>query len=151
LGKLLWAPMNYGRLPVKRLPEEWRKLRQSDVETLLLTGNIDFSTPAQFGAELLPYLKNGKQVVISECGHSADVLNPDVGNAAPMLKSFYDDGVVDESGNKYVPMKFDISFGFPAMAKTAVGVVVFFCVCGFDDSLQNSQACKRKFVPATRQ
>ncbi|RPH35514.1 alpha/beta hydrolase, partial [bacterium] len=65
MGKLLWGPLRAGQWPTKQLPEEFRKLQRSGVETLLLSGSIDFSTPAEFATrELLPYLKNGKQVIL---------------------------------------------------------------------------------------
>jgi len=74
LGKLLWAPLSLASWPVKSIPEKYRKLQHSDVETLLISGSIDFSTPAEYATkELLPYLRNGHQVVLSEIGHVNDV------------------------------------------------------------------------------
>lgn len=125
LSKLLWGPLSYGRWPTKQLPEEFRKARQSDVQTLLLSGSIDFSTPAEFATnKLLPYLKNGRQVVLSECGHVNDVLNVNPENARLMLTTFYSTGVANTSMNSYVPMDFRVSWGFPAIAKIALGAVV---------------------------
>jgi hypothetical protein len=124
MSKLLWGPLRYGRWPTQQLPDEFRQLRYSDVETLLLSGSIDFSTPAEFATkELLPYLKNGKQVILSEYGHVGDVvyLNPE--NTRRMLTSFYHTGVVDTSMNTYKPMNFHVSWGFPTLAKIAVGTL----------------------------
>jgi len=126
LSKLLWAPLSYDRWPIQQLPEEFRKARQSDVETLLLSGSIDFSTPAEFATkELLPYLKNGKQVILSEYGHVGDVMYLNSGNTRRMLTSFYRTGVVDTSMNTYEPMDFSVSWGFPQVAKVGLGLIAF--------------------------
>jgi hypothetical protein len=108
------------------LPEEYRKPRQSGVETLLMSGSIDFSTPAEFATkELLPYLKNGKQVILSECGHIGDVLNVNPENTRRIITSFYNTGVADTSLNAYIPMDFNVSWRFPFIAKAALGTLAF--------------------------
>jgi pimeloyl-ACP methyl ester carboxylesterase len=125
LSKLLWGPLSYGRWPTKQLPEEFRKARSSNVQTLLLSGSIDFSTPAEFATtELLPYLHNGRQVVLFECGHVNDVLNVNPENAKLLLTSFYSTGVVNTSMNSYMPMDFRVGWGLPAIAKVAFAAIV---------------------------
>lgn len=57
-----------------RSPEEneYGSVHTSKVETLLISGELDFSTPPQLATEeLLPYLPNGHQVVLEEFGHTA--------------------------------------------------------------------------------
>ena len=54
-------------------PDEnaYSRMRTSQVETLLIGGTLDFSTPPQNARkELLPYLPNGHQVVLPGFGHS---------------------------------------------------------------------------------
>jgi hypothetical protein len=124
LSKLLWGPLRYGGWPMQQLPDEFRQMRNSDVETLLLSGSIDFSTPAENATkEFLPYLKNGKQVIFSEYGHVGDIvyLNPE--NTRRIISSFYRTGVPDTSMNAYNKMDFNVSWGFPALAKVAVGTL----------------------------
>jgi pimeloyl-ACP methyl ester carboxylesterase len=124
MSKLLWGPLSYGRWPTTQLPEEFRHARRSDVQTLLLSGSVDFSTPPEFATnELLPYLKNGKQVILSECGHVNDVLYVNPENTRLMLTSFYATGLANTSLNSYVPMDFRVSWGFPAIAKITLGAV----------------------------
>jgi pimeloyl-ACP methyl ester carboxylesterase len=124
LGKLIWGPVRYGSWPIQQIPDEYRQLRYSDVETLLLSGSIDFTTPAEYATkEFLPYLKNGKQVILSEYGHVGDVVYLNPGNTRRMLTSFYNSGVVDTSMNTYKPMDFNVSWGFPTLAKVAVGTL----------------------------
>jgi pimeloyl-ACP methyl ester carboxylesterase len=124
LGKLIWGPVRYGSWPIQQIPDEYRQLQYSDVETLLLNGSIDFTTPAEYATkEFLPYLKNGKQVILSEYGHVGDVvyLNPE--NTRRIISSFYLTGVPDTSMNAYHKMDFNVSLGFPTLAKVAVGTL----------------------------
>lgn len=125
MSKLSWGPLRAGHWPTKLLPEEYRKLQYSDVETLLLSGSIDFSTPAEFATkELLPYLRKGKQVIFSECGHVGDVLYANPENSRLILATFYDRGVPNVSLNSYLPMNFRVGWGFPFLAKAALGAIV---------------------------
>ena len=126
LSKLLWGPFRYGRWPTQLLPEKFRTRQHSDVETLLLSGSVDFSTPAENATkELLPYLKNGKQVILSECGHFNDLWYANIENTRLIVKSFYDTGVPNTSLNTYIPMNFSVNWGFPVIAKVALGVLTF--------------------------
>jgi len=129
MNRISWGTLSGGCWPMKLLPEEFRKLRQSDVQTLLLSGSIDFSTPAEFATqELLPFLKNGRQVILTECGHVEDLLYANVDNARLLLTSFYDTGVPDTSLNAYIPMTFGVSWGFPIIAKAALAAVALLAI-----------------------
>jgi len=126
LSKLLWGPPHYSRWPVQQLPAQYRILQRSDVQTLLLSGNVDVSTPSEFATnELLPHLPNGRQVILKECGHVGDVWGVHRDATQKMVASFYATGIPDTSANKYVPMNFEVGWGFPGIAKTALGVVTF--------------------------
>ncbi|HEX9935028.1 MAG TPA: hypothetical protein VGB38_07500, partial [bacterium] len=126
MSKIAWCPQSYGGWPSARLPEESRKLKPSNVETLLLSGSIDFSTPAEFATkELLPVLKNGRQVIFSECGHVNDMWYANVENTRLILTSFYKTGVADTSKNAKILMDFSVKRSFPTMAKMALGIMAF--------------------------
>ncbi|UCE22949.1 MAG: alpha/beta fold hydrolase [Candidatus Aminicenantes bacterium] len=128
-GSILGSPMSkilgglkYGGWPIKPIPEEYRKLQDSDVETLMINGNIDFSTPAEYARdELLPHLKNGNLVILSEMGHSSDVRNIQPDAFQHLAESFYLEGIVDDSKFHYEPMNFTPSQSAPEMAKKFVG------------------------------
>ncbi|MCP4284853.1 MAG: alpha/beta hydrolase, partial [Gammaproteobacteria bacterium] len=52
------------------MPEEYRQVQPSDVETLIINGNVDFSTPAENAInELLPVLENGQKIILTDLGH----------------------------------------------------------------------------------
>ena len=126
MNKFMWGPLHYGHWPTRQLPGDFRKVRLSDVQTLLVSGNVDFSTPSEYATkELLPYLKNGQQVILAECGHVNDVWNVNRANARLILTSFYETGVADTKLNSYVPMDFDVRWGFPKVAKFLLGVATF--------------------------
>ncbi len=125
LNTLLWGPLNYAQIPVKLIPQELRTARQSDVETLVLSGSIDFSTPAEYATnELLPHLPNGTQIVLPEYGHVNDIrtLRPNV--TERIIVSYYNTGVADTSQIEYVPMDFSVTWGFPEIAKVMLGTGV---------------------------
>jgi pimeloyl-ACP methyl ester carboxylesterase len=129
MSKIAWGTTGPRAWPIKPLPEEFRRLQRSDVETLLLSGSIDFSTPAEYATnELLPNLKNGKQIILSECGHVGDVLLVHGDNARLLLTSFYETGVPNTSLNTYVPMEFGVSWGFPMIAKVALCAVLILVI-----------------------
>ena len=66
------AYAGYTAWPANTIPEEYRKLQPSDVETLLVSGNMDSNTPLQFAQdELLPTLSNGQHVILPEFGHGS--------------------------------------------------------------------------------
>jgi pimeloyl-ACP methyl ester carboxylesterase len=126
MSTLLWGPLGYVHWPTRQLPEEFRTPRESDVETLLLSGSVDFSTPPDFATtELLPYLKKGKQMILSEYGHVNDMWYANIENTRLILTSFYKTGVPNASLNSYIPMDFSVGWGFPRIAKVVLGVAAF--------------------------
>ena len=104
-------------------------MQPSDVETLLVSGNIDATTPAQWATEeLLPSLSNGEQVILSEFGHTDDVWGLQPEATVHLLTTFYDTGVVDDSLFTYQPMDFHVGLGFPEIAKLLIAIPVLVIV-----------------------
>jgi hypothetical protein len=121
ISLLIWAPLSQA-WPQDKYPVEPINARDTDVETLLISGNVDFSTPAQYAThELLPSLKNGQQVILSEIGHVSDVWNVQPEATKGLLTSFYDTGHVDNSFYQFSPMDFRVRLGFPLLAKILLG------------------------------
>lgn len=116
--------------PSNIIADSLRRIQYSDVPTLLISGNIDFSTPARFARdELLPYLKNGHQVILSEFGHTGDVWGKQRDALNYMLKTFYDTGVVDDSEYTYSPMSFKVGFGYPTIMKLGlIGAILIILI-----------------------
>jgi pimeloyl-ACP methyl ester carboxylesterase len=115
----------YSAWPAKRVPEEYRQVQPSDVDTLLVSGNIDFDTPAQFATEeLLPSLSNGQQIILSEYGHISDILRHQPEALERLLTSYYDTGTADDTLYHYQPVDFHVGFGYPEQCKLGVGAIV---------------------------
>lgn len=130
ISKLLWGPLQQNSWPIKPIPEGLRTPQNSDVETLLISGSIDMGTPARFATdELLPHLRNGEQVILSECGHM-DYQWPNPENTRRILTSFYNTGIPDVSLNNYNPMDFSVKWGFPRIMKLSLAIAVLI-VAGF--------------------
>ena len=125
LGKLLWGSSHYGSWPIQPLPREYRGLRDSEVPTLLISGSIDFSSPAESAEkELLPRLSRGRHVVLSEMGHVDDTWGAGGDGLRLLLTSFYATGVANDSLITHSPMDFEVKRGFPKLAKLGLGAVV---------------------------
>jgi len=116
----LWVALQYGGWSIKPIAEEYRKLQYSDVETLLVNGSIDFATPAESAKELLPYLANGKLVILAEMGHVSDIENIQPAAFQHLVERFYLEGIVDDSKFTYQPMNFTPSQTFQDIAKQFV-------------------------------
>lgn len=111
--------------PENQIPETYQQVQSSEVETLLVSGSIDFMNPPQAATEeLLPYLNNGEQVILTEFGHGNTFWNSQPEARIHMLTNFYDTGEIDSSHYVYQPLDFDVGGGFPGLAKTVLAIVV---------------------------
>jgi hypothetical protein len=92
----------------------------------LVGGNADFLTPIwPTTDELLPALSNAELVILSEFGHTVDVLGLQPEATRHLLTTFYETGEVDDSLYTYQPMNFDVGLmSFPLIAKVLVAVIV---------------------------
>jgi hypothetical protein len=111
--------------PVNKIPDEYRSVRPSSVETLMLSGTLDVSTPAENARDqLLPFLENGEQIVLAEFAHTGDLYYHQPEATRHLLTTFFATGVVDSS--RYTPnaVKFEPSWGMPLIAKLLVGGAV---------------------------
>jgi TAP-like protein len=99
--------------------------RTSTVDTLLIGGELDFSTPpANATKDLLPYLPNGHQAVRAESGHSGSFWadQPEAGRR--LVNTFLDSGKVDDSGYRPVGVDFTPPVTQATIAKGLVGTMV---------------------------
>jgi len=118
-----WAAA--GSWPANKIPDEYRTAQPSSVETLMLSGTLDVSTPAQNARnQLLPLLENGEQVVLSEFAHTGDLYYLQSEATRHLLTTFFLTGEVDSSLYEPNTVNFEPSWGFPLIAKLAVGGVI---------------------------
>jgi hypothetical protein len=118
----LWSGIS-GWPQADLLPEEYRHVQPSDVETLLIGGTVDFSTPPQFARdELLPSLSNGQQIILQEFGHSTDTWRIQHAATVHLINSFFDTGVADASLFTAQRVSFDAGpVALPEMLKILLG------------------------------
>ena len=96
---------------------EYARVHDSDVDTLLVNGMLDFATPAKFGIQQLrPHLRNGHTVLFAELGHSGSFWSYEPKASTRLLNTFFDTGRVDTS--QYTPAKVDFT---PGVTHTALG------------------------------
>jgi len=105
--------------------DAYDQVRVSNVETLLIGGELDFATPPQVATkELLPYLPNGHEVVLPEFGHSTTFWTEQPEAGSHLINTFLASGRVDDS--RYEPQKVDFTpeVTQPALAKGIAGTMV---------------------------
>jgi pimeloyl-ACP methyl ester carboxylesterase len=94
----------------------------SDVETLLLSGDLDVATPARYAEqELLPRLTRGHHVVVRHAGHS-DIASSQGDGHDRLVGGFFARGVVDTTGLRVAPVRFDRGPSLSRLTKTAAAV-----------------------------
>ena len=149
MSLLIWGSAS-GNWPLNPIADEYRQVQPSDVETLLVSGSVDFSTPALFAQqELLPSLKKGQHVVIAEQGHVGDFWGFQPAARQRLLTSFYDTGTADASLYKYLPMDFKPSIRFPTVAKLlAIGSMLLLFGLGWAAWTSLHRLARRKASPA---
>jgi pimeloyl-ACP methyl ester carboxylesterase len=103
----------------------YSQLRPTAVETLLINGDLDFATPPQVATnELLPYLTNGRQVVLRGFGHAETFWKDQPQAGTRLINTFFAGGGVDDS--LYSPAQIDFHPGVTAtlLAKIVLGSMV---------------------------
>lgn len=118
-ANLLWAGGGLTKAwPAGPDTREYQKTRPTDVETLLISGSVDFTTPAELAAgELLPALPHGHQVILAELGHTTDFWRYQPEANRRLLTAFFDHGRIDTS--LYTTHKVDFQPGMLSMPNIA--------------------------------
>lgn len=105
--------------------DEYSRVRTSKVETLLISGSLDFATPPQVATkELLPSLPNGRQVVLPGFGHSTSVWSDQPEAGSRLINTFFDSGRVDDSLYEPQIVDFTPEVTQTALAKGIAGTMV---------------------------
>lgn len=111
--------------PANTIDEEYFEVQPSDVEVLMVSGSIDFSTPPQYATEeLLPYMSNGQQVILKDMGHTETVWGSQPEARAHLFNTFFDTGEVDASLYEYQPVDFNVDRGWSDLMRTFILVIV---------------------------
>jgi pimeloyl-ACP methyl ester carboxylesterase len=104
---------------------EYRRVRPSEVETLLIGGALDVSTPPQVATkELLPYLPNGKEVVLPGFGHTSSFWSEQPAAGTRLITTYFASGRVDDSLYRPQQIDFTPTMTLTAMAKMVAGTML---------------------------
>jgi hypothetical protein len=96
-----------------------------NVETLLVSGELDFVTPPQTATnELLPYLPNGREVVLDGIGHNFSFWYDQPEATSQLVNTFFASGQVGDSLYSPQPVVFTPSLPSGRLARIVVGVLV---------------------------
>jgi hypothetical protein len=105
--------------------DEYAVVRPSNVETLLIGGELDFATPPQVATEeLLPSLPNGHQVVLPGFGHSTSIWTEQQAAGTRLINTFLSTGRVDDSLYEPEPVDFTPEVTQAALGKGIAGAMV---------------------------
>jgi len=126
LNRYLWAAgRSLHEWPTNHDDDAYTRVRTSGVETLLVSGTLDGSTPLSDATrDLLRHLPNGHQVVLEGFGHTMDFWNNQTAANSRMINAFFDRGRVDTS--LYKPQRVDMEPGTTqtALAKMIAGALL---------------------------
>jgi pimeloyl-ACP methyl ester carboxylesterase len=104
---------------------EYSQVRTSNLETLLIGGELDFAMPPQVATkELLPYLPNGHEVVLPGIGHTGTFFAVQPENSSRLINSFFEGGKVDDSLYHPEPVDFTPARSFGDIARIFVGLAL---------------------------
>ena len=130
LGEFLWGAGGLVHAwPANPGENQYTRVQNSSVPTLLIGGTLDFETPAQNATkELLPHLSNGHQVILSGLGHVDDFFSYEPRASTQLLTTFYATGQVDTS--RYTPnaVSFATSPTQAAIAKDLLAFMIGFAL-----------------------
>jgi pimeloyl-ACP methyl ester carboxylesterase len=115
----------FGSWPASPDENQYTRVPDSKVETLLIGGNLDFATPPQNATRaLLPHLPNGHQVILADLGHTDDFWAYEPAASGHLVNTFFDSGRVDAS--RYTPNRVHFAPGTSQgeIAKIVLGVMI---------------------------
>lgn len=98
----LFAMYGYSGYALDFIPERYRKLDFTHVDTLLVNGNLDIATPKSNVQEMIGYLPNGKLIILGDCSHS-DLERNQRSVFRTMAKEYFRTGRVETKGFRRSP------------------------------------------------
>jgi len=111
--------------PANTIDEEYFEVQPSDVEVLMVGGNVDFSTPPQYATEeLLPQLSNAEQVILEDFGHTESIWFSQPEARAHLFNTFFDTGEIDASLYEYQPVDFTVEQDWGDLMRTFIIIIV---------------------------
>ncbi len=144
--EFLWAG---GRLvdgwPSNASDNQYSRVQDSNVETLVIGGALDFATPpVDATRELMPHLPNGHQVVLPAFGHTTDFWTYEPKASTRLVDTFFDSGKVDDSLYTHRTVDFTPDVRQTALAKGVAGSMVGLAIIALLSLLGMSRRVRRR-------
>ncbi len=113
--------------------QSYVEAQNSDIETLLVSGTLDGSTPMRYARdELLPHLRRGHHVIVQGQGHTETFWNSQPQARARLLTTFFATGQVDASLYQDEAPVFAVDTSWGGLAKMLLlAAVVAFAIAAF--------------------
>ncbi len=118
-SKLYWIPESRGAWPIRSVAPEFREAHRSQVETLIVNGDLDFSTPLSQARKYLDWLDDGQLVTVSHAGHVSDVEDRQPFAFQNLVLAFFETGRTPSTFVEQ-PVNFTPSTTLTSMAKAYV-------------------------------
>ena len=100
-------------------------MQPSDIDTLVISGTLDFTTPIEtVRNQLMPKLSHGRLVSLAEFGHTASFWRSQPSARDRLLGAFFDTGQVDAGLYVRQPPVFQLSNGLSVLAKRILVITV---------------------------
>ena len=119
----------YDSWPASPDENQYTRVEDSNVETLLIGGALDFATPPQNATrELLPHLSKGQEVVLPDIGHSDDFWTYQTAASSRLINTYLDSGRVDTSLYVRTPVDFTPALSTGSIAKIVLAAMLTLAV-----------------------
>lgn len=123
LSLLIWGGGE--KWPNNLIEEEYRKVRHSFTETLMIGGNLDISTPPENASrELLPQMPNAKQIILEDMAHVDDLMYLQKDNFDRLVSEYFDTGKAEGALFRKDLVSFNIPVSFNGIAKALYPIVL---------------------------
>ena len=101
------------------------QVRDSNVETLVIGGELDVATPPQWASrDLLPHLPNGREVVLENIGHTNDFWTYQSEAGTRLINTYLASGRVDTSLYTKTSVDFTPAISHGSIAGIMLGVML---------------------------
>jgi pimeloyl-ACP methyl ester carboxylesterase len=115
--------------PAQPDENQYDRVRTSQVQTLVIGGSVDGTTPPQNATrELMPHLPNGHQVILRDLGHTVDFWSYQPDASSRLINTYLDTGKVDTSLYTRRTENFKPDVTQTALAKGIAGSMVGFAI-----------------------
>jgi hypothetical protein len=110
--------------PTTKINNDYKKVKYSSTETLMIGGNLDISTPPEYATnELIPFMPNAHQVILKNMAHVDDLMYLQKNAFDHLVINYLDNGKIDSSLFVDDPVDFKVSVGFSGIAKSLYFIV----------------------------